>query len=86
MENLLKKLPHLGKLILSHLDNKSLINCKKARTDVSEFLEKDKLIGIRVLRKYHRNFDKLKELWKEVIDKTSLVMMKELAVAVRNFF
>ena len=86
MENLLKKLPHLGKLILSHLDNKSLINCKKARTDVSEFLEKDKLIGIRVLRKYHRNFDKLKELWKEVIDKTSLVMMKQLAVAVRNFF
>ena len=86
MENLLKKLPHLGKLILSHLDNKSLINCKKARTDVSEFLEKDKLIGIRVLRKYHRNFDKLKELWKEVIDKTSLVMMKHLAVAVRNFF
>ena len=86
MENLLKRFPHLGGLILGNLDNKSLINCKKAGRDVSEFLEKDKLICIRVLRKYHRNFDKFKELWKEVINKTSFEMVKQLAVAVQNFF
>ena len=86
MENLLKRFPHLGGLILGNLDNKSLINCKKAGRDVSEFLEKDKLICIRVLRKYHRNFDKFKELWKEVINKTSFEMVKQLAVLVQNFF
>ena len=62
MENVLKRFPHLGGLILDNLDNTSLITCKKARRDVSEFLEKEKLIGLRVLRKYHRNFDKFKEL------------------------
>ena len=86
MENVLKRFPHLGGLILDNLDNTSLITCKKARRDVSEFLEKEKLIGLRVLRKYHRNFNKFKELWKEVIDKISLAMLKQLAVAVQNFF
>ena len=84
MEILLKRFPHLGGLILGNLDNKSLFNCKKAGRDVSEFLEKDKLI--RVLRKYHRNFDKFKEPWKEVINKTSFEMVKQLTVQFKTFF
>ena len=86
MEDILNRFPHLGKLTLNNLDNKSLINGKKASRDVSKFLENEKFFWVRILKRYHRNIDRFEESWKEVIKKTSFEMMKQLAVMVQNFF
>ena len=86
MENILKRFPHLGELTLNNLDNKSLINGKKASRDVSKFLENEKFFWIRILKRYHRNFVRFEESWREVIKKPSFEMVKQLAVTVQNFF
>ena len=86
MENICRRCPFLGELILNNLDNQSLINCKKASRDLSEFLESERFFWIRILRTYRKNFNEFKEDWKEVIKKTSLEMVKQLAVAALHYF
>ena len=86
METICQRFPHLGKLVLNNLDNQSLINCKEASRIFSEFLESERFFWITILRTYQNNFNEFKEAWKEVINKTSIEMVKQLAVAALHYF
>lgn len=71
---------------MNNLDNQSLINCKEASREISEFLESERFFWITILRSYQNNFNEFKEAWKEVINKTSIEMVKQLAVAALHYF
>ena len=86
MEKICQRFPHLGKLVLNNLDNQSLINFKEAIRDVSEFLENERFFWIVILRRYQSHFNEFKESWKEVTHKTSLEMVKHLAVSTLQYF
>ena len=86
MENICQRFPHLRKVVLNNLDNQSLITCKGAIRDVSEFLENERFFWIRILKRYQRHFNEFKESWKVLINKTSLEMVKHLALSTLQYF
>ena len=86
METICLRFPHLVKLVLNNLDNQSLIYCKEASREVSESLENERFFWIIILRRYRNNFNDFEESWKDVINKTSLEMVKQLAIAALRYF
>ena len=81
-----KRFPHFSESIFNNLDNQSLINCKEASRELSEFLESERFFWIRILRNYNKNYDKFQDHWKMSINKTSIEIVKHLAVATNSFF
>ena len=86
IEDLFKRFPHISQSIFDKLDNQSLINCKEASRELSEFLENERFFWIRVLRNYSRHYDSNNDFWKIVINRTSIKLIRHLAVATKNFF
>ena len=83
MEELLLRIPGLGKNIFSQLDNKSLADCKKVDKSWNNFISDQKFPSIRIIQKHVTNFD---ENWKKVVTNTSTDTVKKLATAVETFF
>ena len=84
--SIFKRFPHFSELIFNNLDNQSLINCKEASRELSEFLDNERFFWIRILRNYNKNYDKFQDYWKMSINKTSIEIVKHLAVATHTFF
>ena len=81
-----KRFPHFSESIFNNLDNRSLINCKEASRELSEFIDNERFFWIRILRNYNKNYDKFQDYWKMSINKTSIEIVKHLAVATHTFF
>ena len=86
MENIIKRIPNLGVLILNNLDDQSLAKSKRTSREVAKFLDNERFYWIRILGKYKKNFEGFEESWKDVINKTPTNVIKQLAVAVQKFF
>ena len=86
METLCKRFPHLAGRIFDHVDDKSLNKCKEISGEVLEYLENERFFWIRIIMKYQRNLKDFPELWKPLIDKTPVARVKQIAVAVSQFF
>ena len=84
--NLLKRFPHIGVSIFNKLDNQSLINCKDASQDWSEHLEKERFFWIRILTNYSKYYDTFLDFWKMAVNRTSIEIVRHLAVATKTFF
>ena len=83
MKSLFRRFPVVGGKILKNLDSKSLAQCKVARREISEFLENEKLYFISIIKKYTDKFKGFEKLWNEVIHKTPIKIIKQLAIAVQ---
>ena len=83
---LFKRFPHIGESILNKLDNQSLINCKEASQELSEFLEKERFFWIRILTNYSKHYDTFLDFWKMAVNRTSIEIVRHLAVATKAFF
>ena len=86
MEVLLKRFPLACKKIFINLDDQTLVRSKEASRGLFEFLQNNKLFWIRIMRKYKRNFEGLEESWNQVIKKTPLKFVKQLAVKTEESF
>ena len=98
MKDLCRNLPLLTGLILNHLDDQSLINCKIASRELSKYLEGTKLINIRIIRKYRSHFegcseskmrhrdDTCLEYWNKVVKIASVEIVEQLSIATQWCF
>ena len=86
MEDLCLTVPLVSQIIFNNLDDESLANSKISTRKLKEFLEDEKLISIRILRKCEENFEGFSESWKKVIHNAPREIVKELAAAVQEFF
>ena len=86
MKHLFESIPLLGKLVFTNLDNQSLTNCKEVSRKLYESLDKERLLWIRIITNHKCNTTEYSKLWKKAVEKTPLENLKELAVAVDQFF
>ena len=86
MECLCQRFPHLIELVLENLEDNSFVNCKEASREISEFLPKERFYWIRIIKHYNEYFGSFENSWKQVIDKTPVTTIKELAVEVQQVF
>ena len=86
MDTLCKRFPLVNRMVLINLDDQSLTRSKEASKVISESLEDERFYWIRIIKKYVGNFEGHGESWKEVIYKTPINVLEELAVAVQQFF
>lgn len=85
MEILVRRFPLASSMIFKNLDDQSLIRSKEACRSMANHLENGKLIPLRIIKIKVRNANQFKESWKQVVDKISVDIAKQLAVAVQKF-
>ena len=86
MENLCKRFPHLAAQVFDQVDDESLNNCKEINRGVLEHLDSERFFWIRIIKKYQRKLKDFPQLWKPVIEKTPVEIVKQIAIAVSRFF
>ena len=86
METICNRFPHLAERIFDQVDDQSLNNCKEISEEVLEYLENERFFWIRIIKKYGGKLKDFPDLWKPVIDKTPTEIVKEIAIAVSQFF
>ena len=85
MEKVCQRFALITKKILNNVDNESLINFKQAGRNNVAFLEKERFYWIRIIQCYNCLIGEFQEVWKKVVSKTPIEIIKELAVAVHQF-
>ena len=86
METICKRFPHLAERIFDQVDDQSLNNCKEISGEVLEYLENGRFFWIRIIKKYQSKLKDFPESWKPVIDRTPTEIVKEIGIAVSEFF
>ena len=76
----------IGKKILKNLDAKSLVQSKEASRGIDEFLENEKFYFISIIKNYNGYFEGFEKSWVEVIHRTPIQIIKQLAIAVQKYF
>ena len=85
MDELCQRVPLMFQKIMNHVDNETLVNFKEAGRNNVAFLERERFYWIRIIERYNCLFGELQEVWRTVVRKTPLEIIKELAVAVHQF-
>ena len=85
MYELCQRFPLMAQKIMNRVDDETLISFKDAGRNNHEFLRKERFYWIRIIKRYSCLFGELQEIWKKVVRKTPIEIIKELAVAVHEF-
>ena len=85
MDELCQRFPSIAQKVMNHVDNVTFINFKEAGRNNATFLGKERFYWIRIIKRYNCLFGELQEVWKKVVRKTPVRIIKELAVAVHQF-
>ena len=86
MEDLCKRMPLLAGMILKSLDNHSLMICKESSIVLCQYLNKDKIVSVRKIKKYNSSFVEFQNVWKKVLKKAPIKIVREFAILVQEFF
>ena len=86
IDEIMIRFPILFQGILNELDNKSLTKCRKVNKEWQIFIDNERFVLFRKIQKYHRNMEEFSEQWKKVTQNASKETIRELSVAVHNFF
>ena len=86
MESLCQRFPHVIKLVLDNVDDKSLVNCREASKKMSEFFPIERFYWIRIIKQYSVYFGSFENSWRKTINKTPVEIIKQLAVEVQEVF
>ena len=73
-------------MVLEKLDNQSLSKSKEASKEITEFLNNERFYWIQTIKKYIEHFKGHEESWREVMYKIPINTIKELGLAVKEFF
>ena len=85
MEDLCLRFPGVCDMVLSHLDNHSLIRCKISSREMCHYLDNERFIFKRIIKKYNSGQIGFSQCWKKVINRASTDILKQLATAVIKF-
>ena len=86
MENLHNRFPTLIPMVLENVDDESLVIFKETNREINYFLDKERFYWIRILRRYNNNFVDFWSSWKMVVKNNSVEKVREIAMAVEEFF
>ena len=86
MEEVLVRFPTLGLGIFKQLDNEKLANCKKISRSWNYFHSQNRLMSMRRIQKYQESHVEFKDDWKKVVKEMSLETLKQLGIAVEDFY
>ena len=84
MEKVCKRFPRLGKGVLSHLGNKSLVQFREVCKLLKNFVDEEKTLWIRMIQRHATNFSESED-WQKSISKISINTIKEFASVVNQF-
>ena len=82
MEEIITRFPHLGEQIFEQLNRKDLKKCRKVKESWRIFIDRQNFPWIRVIKKRL----KLDKDWKEVLQRSSVKIVKNLASAVYDHY
>ena len=86
MEVLCLRFPGVCDIVLSHLDNQSLMKCKISSRELCHYLQdNERCIFKRILKKYTSGQKGFSQCWKRVIYRAPIDILKQLATAVIQF-
>ena len=86
VDALFKRFPLVHGMVLRKLDDQSLFKSKEVIKGTAEFLNNGRFYWIRIIKKNIKHFEAHEKSWQEAITKTPSNTLKELAVAVEEFF
>ena len=86
MEVLCLRFPGVCDMVLSHLDNQSLMKCKISSRELCHYLkDNERCIFERIIKKYASGQKGFSQCWKRVIYRAPIEILKQLATAVIQF-
>ena len=85
MENFIRRFPDASEMIFNNLDDQSLTRSKEVSRNLAKHLENERFYWIRIIKSANQSFKGFEELWKEVIDKAPVDIVKELRFALQQF-
>ena len=71
MEDLCVRIPLVAGMILKNLDNQSLMIYKETSRGIHQYLTEEKLVSIRIIKKYKKSFVQFQNVWEKVLKKAS---------------
>ena len=75
----------MAQKIMNHVDDQTLSNFKEAGRISALFLGQERFYWLRIIQRYNHLIGELQEVWKQVVRKTPIEIIKELAAAVHQF-
>ena len=86
MEDLSLRFPLVARIIFNNLDDESLTKIGDLNRPMNKLLDQERIYWLRILRKYQKNFIQFKDVWKISLRQMPVEVIKELAIAVNQFF
>ena len=81
-----KQFPEMGEAILNCINEKSLVAMRKVNRPWMNFVDQQKIIWVRMIEKHIGHRNTFPDDWKKVVFKTPVQMVKDLAIAVQEFY
>ena len=82
MEDLCLRFPGVCDMVLSHLDNHSLMRCKISSRELRHYLDNERFIFKRIIKNYASGQNGFSQCWNRVIYRAPIDILKQLATAV----
>ena len=86
MDNMILRIPYIAQLIFEEVDDKTLVNCKTVSEIWVSFIGMKKIEWHRIILKYAGNMTEFADLWKLLLCRTPVKILKEIALTVGEFF
>ena len=86
MENLFSTCPHLKENIFNDLDDASIEECRLVCKSWRSYLDQNKHVRIRLIRKSVDCYEQVEESWKEVFKKSNSDTIEQLFGAVKELY
>ena len=84
--NVIVRFPDIADMIFNQLENCSIANCRKVNESWRSFIDDQKLPWIRKIQKFSGSLTGFHDQWIQIITRTPINVVKELAVNVEIFF
>ena len=82
MENIFETMPHVLEMVSNGLDDQGICALKGSCNS----MERERFFWIRIINRYDENFVLFQNSWNEVMAKTPVYIMRQLAKTVQGFF
>ena len=86
MDKVILKTPHLAVAIFEEVDNRTFANCNIVSETWGSFIDMKKEKWLRIILKYAGNMTEFADHWKVLLRRTSVIVAKEIALPVEEFF
>lgn len=86
MDNLILRIPYIAQLVFEEVDDKTLVNYKTASESWLSFIGEKKIEWLRIILKYAGNMTEFADHWKQLLHRTPIKIVKEIALIVGEFF